>query len=111
MTPLPSQNPWLITSCEYDSFVMGSAFGLSGARRPEKRVDARSKLPQKKCTGLDLPMNLHRKISNIGLMPIRMLQNAFADCGLYASWITSLSKRIGSGISTGIGQILRLMPI
>jgi hypothetical protein len=36
--------------------VIGSAPGLSGARRPEKRVEARSKLPQKKCTGLDLPM-------------------------------------------------------
>src|SRR2546429_386138 len=102
MTPLPSQNPWLITSCEYDSFVMGSAFGLSGAGRPENRVDARSKLPQKKCTGLDLPMNLQRKASNPGLMLIRMLQNPFADSGLYEWWITSLSNRMGSGISTGI---------
>src|ERR687892_283479 len=29
--------------------------GCGGASRPEKRVTARSKLPQKKCTGLDLP--------------------------------------------------------
>jgi hypothetical protein len=32
--------------------------GRSGARRPENRVTARSKLPQKKRTGLDLPVNL-----------------------------------------------------
>ena len=31
--------------------------GWSGALRPEKRVTAKSKLPQKKCTGLHLPMN------------------------------------------------------
>ena len=30
----------------------------SGALRPENRVTARSKLPQKKCTGLALPRNL-----------------------------------------------------
>src|SRR5207344_249975 len=33
----------------------------SGARRPEKRETARSKLPQKKWTGLHLPMNEHRQ--------------------------------------------------
>ena len=31
-----------------------------GAVRPEKRVTARSKLPQKKCTGLTLPMKRER---------------------------------------------------
>ena len=35
-----------------------------GARRPEKRVTARSKLPQKKCTGLHLPMNRVRNSLN-----------------------------------------------
>ena len=33
----------------------GCAAGMSGAFRPEKRVTARSKLPQKKWTGLALP--------------------------------------------------------
>src|SRR5215469_9654026 len=36
---------------------MASAPGRSGARRPENRVTARSKLPQKKCTALDFPIN------------------------------------------------------
>ena len=39
----------------------GTPPGCSGARRPEKRVTARSKLPQKKCTGLALPRNPVRK--------------------------------------------------
>jgi hypothetical protein len=34
--------------------------GCGGAVRPENRVTARSKLPQKKCTGLTLPMNRAR---------------------------------------------------
>ena len=37
-----------------------------GARRPLKRVTARSKLPQKKCTGLHLPRKPARKRSNTG---------------------------------------------
>src|SRR6266481_3393757 len=36
----------------------------SGARRPEKRVTARSKLPQKKCTGLALPRKPVRNCLN-----------------------------------------------
>ena len=47
----------LLTSCEYDSRVIESAPSFGGAGRPEKRVTARSKLPQKKCTGLHFPMN------------------------------------------------------
>jgi hypothetical protein len=35
-----------------------------GALRPEKRVTARSKLPQKKCTGLHLPMNPVRNLKS-----------------------------------------------
>ena len=35
-----------------------------GAGRPEKRVTARSKLPQKKCTGLHLPTNPHADFVN-----------------------------------------------
>ena len=31
------------------------SMGRSGALRPEDRVTARSKLPQKRCTGLTLP--------------------------------------------------------
>src|SRR5918912_896699 len=39
---------------------MFGAPGCRGAGRPEKRVTARSKLPQKKCTGLTLPMKRAR---------------------------------------------------
>ena len=38
--------------------------GCGGALRPEKRVTARSKLPQKKCTGLALPMKPVRNCAN-----------------------------------------------
>ena len=79
--PLPGQNPWLITSCEYDSRVTASAPGRSGARRPEKRVTARSKLPQNKCTGLHLPMNSQRKRSSTGFMASIMRQNVWATRG------------------------------
>ena len=43
----PRTNPYLL-SCGYCHLP-------NGAGRPEKRVTARSKLPQKRCTGLDLP--------------------------------------------------------
>ena len=39
--------------------------GCFGALRPEKRVRAKSKLPQKKCVGLTLPMKRERNCVNI----------------------------------------------
>ncbi len=39
----------------------GHAAGMGRGGAPEKRVTARSKLPQKKCTGLALPINPLRK--------------------------------------------------
>src|ERR1700721_1704635 len=53
---------------------MVSAPGRSGARRPEKRVTARSKLPQKKCTGLALPMNPERNLWKTASTERRMRQ-------------------------------------
>ena len=47
-----------MTSCEYAS-RMKAGPRAAGAGRPEKRVAARSKPPQKKCTGLALPTNAH----------------------------------------------------
>lgn len=38
--------------------------GCSGALRPENRVTARSKLPQKRCEGLHLPTNFERNFLN-----------------------------------------------
>ena len=66
---MPAQKPALLTSCEYASQVTlsgrnGTPPGCNGARRPEKRVTARSKLPQKKWTGLHLPMKAVRNSRN-----------------------------------------------
>jgi hypothetical protein len=54
----------------------GTPPGWRGAVRPEKRVTARSKLPQKKCTGLALPKK-----------PVRNLWTNLADNGVIRqSW-------------------------
>jgi len=58
--------------------VIASAPGRSGAGRPEKRVTARSKLPQKKWTGLALPMNRERNSLKMASTVTRIRQNAFA---------------------------------
>ena len=50
-----------------------------GARRPEKRVTARSKLPQKKCTGLHLPMNDVRNRSSTRADCSRMRQKRLRE--------------------------------
>jgi len=60
---------------------MRSALGIGGARRPEKRVTARSKLPQKKCTGLHLPMKRPRNSFNTESAETSARQNRFACSG------------------------------
>ena len=82
-----------------------------GAVRPEKRVTAKSKLPQKKCTGLHFPMNWHRTSFNTRSLWARMRQTRFAYFRSYEWWTLSSSKRIGEGISTGIGQIFTAKPM
>ena len=52
----PGQKPNEMTSCEYASCVTGSASSAPPGR-PEKRVTARSRPCQKRCTGLVLPLN------------------------------------------------------
>src|SRR5487761_1716403 len=84
--------------------------GVRGARRPENRVTARSKLPQKKCTGLDLPMNRPRNSSKTESAETSARQKRFAYSGSYDACTRSSSKRIGLGISTGMGQIFTRMP-
>src|SRR6478752_4448199 len=106
MPPPPNQKPTLLTSWEYASRVIGSAPGFSGALRPENRVTARSKLPQKKCTGLDFPMNCDRKRCRTASTESKMRQNFCTDAASYERCNWSLSKGIGSGISTGIVQML-----
>src|SRR3546814_12747001 len=68
-SPAPGQKPALASSCEYASCITQSAQfgappGCRGAPRPEKRVTARSKAPQKKCEGLDLPWHRARNTFN-----------------------------------------------
>src|SRR5271157_5134496 len=104
MSPPPGQNPALLTSWEYASRVTGSASGRGGALRPEKRVTARSKLPQKKCTGLLLPIKRDRNSLKISSVRTRIRQNRFAYSGSYEACSVSLSKAIGSGTSHGIFQ-------
>src|SRR6266542_2942619 len=99
-----------MTSCEYASRLIVSAPGRCGAGRPEKRVTARSKLPQKKCTGLHFPTKPHRNLSDTGFIATRARQNALAQAGSYDRCTESASKRMGSGTSTGIGQMRTAKP-
>src|SRR5271154_1821213 len=82
-----------------------------GAVRPEKRVTARSQLPQKKCTGLALPMKRPRNSLKIESTETRIRQNRLAYSGSYEACVRSFSNPIGFGISTGIGQIFTAIPI
>ncbi len=108
---LPGQNPWLMTSCEYASRVIGSAPGRGGARRPEKRVTARSKLPQKKCTGLHLPTKPQRKLLEHGLHRDQRAPERVGRCRIVGPvHRCPTSNRIGSGTSTGIVQMRTSTP-
>jgi hypothetical protein len=81
---VPGQKPALLTSCEYASCVTlsgrwGTPPGCKGARRPENRVTAKSKLPQKKWTGLHLPMNAVRNSCSTRSTCKRIRQNLCAS--------------------------------
>ena len=52
-----------------------------GARRPEKRVTARSKAPQKKWTGLHLPTKLHCEAVSTCAARERIRHHRFAYAG------------------------------
>ena len=52
-----------------------------GAGRPEKRVTARSKPPQKKWTGLALPTKPARRSVKTGAMRVRIVQQRCAAAG------------------------------
>src|SRR5581483_11247292 len=108
--PLPGQNPALLHSCEYASRVIGSAPSRGGARRPEKRVTAKSKLPQKKWTGLFLPMNRERNSLNKVSVTTRMFQNLLTSSRSYDACCVSCSKEMGFGTSTGMLQIFTWIP-
>src|SRR2546427_12753980 len=96
-------------SCEYASRVTASARlgrppGWRGARRPENRVWARSKLPHQKWTGLVLPTNRLRNTSRTRLIWQRSCQHARAAAGSYERRIVSARKRMGVGTWTGLAQ-------
>ena len=83
----------------------GAPPGCGGARRPEKRVTARSSAPQNRWTGLTLPMNSERNCSNTRTISISARQNRSTWSRSYDAWTSSSSNGIASGISTGIVQI------
>ena len=102
----PGQNPALVTSCEYASRATSSGkFGMppgwGGAVRPEKRVTARSKLPQKKWTGLALPRKPARKRVITRLAWSNAPHNARTCLLSKAECRSSSSKGIASAISLG----------
>src|SRR6266446_2138455 len=83
---------------------MLSAPGRSGARLPEKNVRARSKLPQKKCTGLLLPIKKERCCLNILSVCTRTRQKRLTYCGSYEECSWSSSHLMG--FVTSLGRVL-----
>src|SRR6188474_2788395 len=77
-----------------------------GACPPEKRVTARSKLPQKKCTGLHLPQKRDRNCLNTRSLCTSTRQNRLAYSRSYERCFSSWSNAIGFSISLGIMLIL-----
>src|ERR1051326_492297 len=100
MATLPGQKPRLLTSCEYASRVISSGKcgippGCGGACRPEKRVTARSKLPQKKCTGLHLPQKRDRNSLNTRSLWTRTRQNRFWVSRLFEGFLSTCPNGAG----------------
>jgi hypothetical protein len=79
----------------------GYSTGMARGSRPEKRVTARSKLPQKKCTGLALPKKPVRKSLNTRSACTSARQKRWAAAWSYELWLRSCEKRIGWGTSFG----------
>src|SRR6478672_6701871 len=81
----------------------------SGAGRPEKRVQARSKPPHQKCDGLDLPRNRPRNVLKTRSESTRICQQRCAASASYDAWILSSLNGSASAISTGTGHNLTSM--
>ena len=84
--------------------------GCRGARRPEKRVTARSGAPQKKCTGLALPRKRPRKVRKTRSAWTSTRQKRRADSASYARGRSSSSKGTGSATSLGRRLIFTARP-
>jgi hypothetical protein len=67
--------------------------GRRGAGLPEKRLHAKSILPQKKCTGLVLPTNLARNRSSTFALTTRIRQKLLAYFGIVRAMCVVLVKR------------------
>ena len=75
--------------------------GWGGAGRPEKRVTARSKLPQKKWTRLALARKPVRKSLKMR-SACTSAPEAMSGGGVIGGVVRSSEKRIGSGTSFGV---------
>src|SRR6516165_10250391 len=89
---------------------LGTPPGWRGARRPEKRVTARSKDPQKKLTGLALPRKSARNRLMTRCASTSDSQNQRMAAASYASCSSSSANGIASGTSFGTGVILASIP-
>lgn len=85
---------------------LGTPPGCGGAARPEKRVQARSIPPQKKCTGLTLPTKCDRNSPITRFACSSCRQNRAAAKGDRYAWFTrfysdfyNLDENLGSRIS------------
>ena len=74
----------------------------AGARRPEKRVTARSKLPQKKCTGLALPTKPVRNCLNTRSIWTRACQKRWADPRVIGLVGAVFAEADGAGYFAGV---------
>ncbi|OAK54629.1 hypothetical protein A3K89_04570 [Rhodococcoides kyotonense] len=81
-----------------------------GAGRPEKRVTARSKAPQKKCDGLDLPRNSPRNREKTRSALTSECQNVDIASASYEQWVVSSANGTAWGSSTGVPTIRTSRP-
>ena len=68
-------------------------------------MQARSKLPQKKCTGLTLPTNAERNAVITRLAWTSCPQNRRTAAASYDACSVSCAKGTASGTSTGTGRM------
>ena len=73
-------------------------------------MTARSKLPQKKCTGLTLPVKPDRNSDSAQFAASSCRQNAVAWSGTYSRGSTSSAKGIAGSTSLGTGRIRASRP-
>ncbi len=99
----PAQNPKLMTSCEYASAVTVSTPGSRSARLPENLLMARSKLCQKRCTGLALAaVPAGELLEDVGA-PLQDAEEAGDGVGVVAGVLVVVGERRRHGHAEGLG--------